>query len=177
VILPAMLIIVVATLMTAVPLRQSSLFLSALRAQGLEYPPSPVRAHLRRVGVAAIMNRSFAPLPAVCSAEAARNALSGRPRWIVVADATDRPLVVLSAGDLQLQLEEGVEQIDLLQIPARRRDVADIDYLATVEEAQTALAAQGAEALCVRRTAAPMRSPVRGIIVQEDIDNYRESAL
>lgn len=177
VILPAMLIIVIATLVSSSALRQPSVFLSTLHAQGLEYPPSPVRAHLRRVGVAAIMNRGFAVLPVLVSPDAARKALGSRPRWIVAEDDAGRPVVVLSAGDLQTALDSADGPIDLLNIPARRRDVADIDYLATVEEAQSALRGRNVEALCVRRTAAPMRSPVRGIVTQEDIDNYQESAL
>ncbi|HEX7037868.1 MAG TPA: chloride channel protein [Pseudomonadales bacterium] len=177
VILPAMLIIVVATLVTSSAFRQPSVFLSSLRAQGLEYPPSPVRAHLRRVGVAAIMNRSFAALPVVCTPDAARKALAAHPRWIVAEDEDGRPLAVLSAGDLQIELDSADGLVDLLQIPARRRDVADIDYLATVEEAQSTLRRRSVEALCVRRTAAPMLSPVRGIVTLEDIDNYQESAL
>jgi chloride channel protein, CIC family len=163
--------------MTSVPFRQKSVFLATLATLGLEYPPSPVRAHLRRVGVAAVMNRSFTRLPEVCSAAEARKALESRPRWIVVEAESGKPRVLLSAGDLQACVDGTADDLHLLQIPARRRDVADIDYLATVEEAQQALRSQGVEALCVRRTSAPMMSPVRGIVLPEDIDNYQESAL
>ena len=57
-----------------------------------------------------------------------------------------------------------------------RRDASDIDYRATVDEAYVMLRSPDVEALCVRRTSAPMIASVRGVIVQEDIDNYRESA-
>ncbi len=59
-----MLILVVATMVTSVLFRQRSVYLSTLTTLGLQYPPNPVRAHLRRAGVAAIMNRSFVAPPA-----------------------------------------------------------------------------------------------------------------
>lgn len=177
VILPAMLVIVVATMVAAVPLRQRSVFLATLSTLGLEYPPNPVRAYLQRAGVASIMNRSFVRLPRTCSRAEAQEALSRRPRWVVVEDDGGRPRAVLGAGDLKAHLDAAdADPVPLMDIPARRRDVAEIDYLATVEQAQAALRKAGVEALCVRRTAAPMIAPVRGVVVQEDIDNYRESA-
>ncbi len=180
VILPAMLIIVVATMTAAVPLRQKPVFLATLETLGLQYPPSPVRLHLQRAGVASIMNRSFVRLPAVCTVDAAREALARQPRFIVVESTTGQVRSVMNAADLGAYLEESetpVEPIRLLEIPGKRRDTADIDYRATVEEAYTALQAPGVEALCVRRTSAPMIAPIRGVIAQEDIDNYRETAL
>ncbi len=87
---------------------------------------------------------------------------------------------MLGAGDLQAYLDEAdaeQQQIDLMAIPAMRRDVASIDSLATVDEAQTALRGAGVEALCVQRASTHLIIPVRGVITQEDIDNYRESAL
>ncbi len=180
VVLPAMLTIVVATMVTSVVFRQRSVFLSTLTTLGLEYPPNPVRAHLRRAGVASIMNRSFVRLPQTCARAQAGEAIAARPRWIVVENGAGEPRCVLGAGDLRAFLDDAgqeVQEIDLMSIPAMRRDLAGIDYLATVDEAQTTLRAAGVEALCVRRTSAPMISPVRGIITQEDIDNYRESAL
>jgi len=187
VILPAMLVIVVATMVTGVTFRQRSVFLATLAAQGLEYPPNPVRAHLQRAGVASIMNRSLARLGEVCSYQEAGKALAGQPRWIVVESRPGQVRCLLNAGDLRNHVEEmktraGAEpepdmQISLLRIPGVRRDTADVDYRATIAEAQALLDAPHVEALCVRSTSAPMIASVRGVIVQENIDNYREAAL
>ncbi|MFW6094670.1 MAG: chloride channel protein [Pseudomonadota bacterium] len=181
VILPAMLIIVVATMIPAVPFRQKPVFLSTLETLGLQYPPSPVTLHLQRAGVASIMSRSFARLPVECTVDQAREALARRPRFIVVELASGQARSVMNAADLRAYLAEsaasGDDKVALLRIPAKRRDAADIDYRATIEEAQIALRAPGVEALCVRRTSAPMIAPIRGVIAQEDIDNYRETAL
>jgi CIC family chloride channel protein len=88
---------------------------------------------------------------------------------------------VLSANDLAAYLEthsasHDDAEVNLLKIPAMRKDVANIDYRATVEEARHALAQIEAEALCVRRQTAPMIEAVMGIITQPDIDNYREAS-
>jgi CIC family chloride channel protein len=179
VISPAMLIIVVATMVAAVPFRQKSVFLSTLAALGLEYPPNPVRAHLQRAGVASIMNRHLARLPETCTRAEARDALSSRPRWVVVESKPGQVRSVLNAGDLAAHIEEQPAEDDapvhLLKIPAKRRDAVDIDYRATIQEAQALLESPDIEAVCVRRTSAPMIASVRGVVIQEDIDNYRET--
>jgi chloride channel protein, CIC family len=177
VILPAMLIIVVATLTTGVPLRQKSVFLTTLEMLNLQYPPSPTSAHLRRAGVAAIMNRQFARLPVTCSATEARAALAGHPRWIVVESEPGDVRCVLGAGDLAEWLNRAAdEDVHLLRIPGNRLNSVDVDDRATIEEAQLRLREHQAEALCVRRASAPMIATVRGVVVQDDIDNYRETA-
>ena len=83
---------------------------------------------------------------------------------------------VLNASDLRIFLETNKERenLNLLDIPGQRLDVADINSRATVQEAQEALNSSAAEALCVRRITAPMIASVLGIITQDDIDNYRE---
>lgn len=181
VILPAMLVIVVATMVTGVTFRQKSVFLSSLSTLGLQYPPNPVRAHLQRAGVGSIMNRSLSRLGERCSAGDARQALASGPRWIVVETEPGQVRCVLNAMDLQAHLEEAEPdddaEVHLLRIPGVRRDAGDIDYRATLEEAYAKLRSPEIEALCVRRTSAPMIASVRGVITQEDIENYRESAV
>jgi len=156
-------------------------FLSNLSTLGLQYPPNPVRAHLQRAGVGSIMNRSLSRLGERCSAGDARQALASGPRWIVVETEPGEVRCVLNAMDLQAHLEEAEPdddaEVHLLRIPGVRRDAGDIDYLATLEEAYAKLRSPEIEALCVRRTSAPMIASVRGVITQEDIDNYRESAV
>ena len=182
VILPAMLIIVVATLVTSVVFRQRSVFLSTLDTLGLSYPPSPVTLHLQRTGVAAIMSRELATLNYRCSHAAIQAALASRPRWIVVETNPGDIRSVLSASDLAAYHEAAATdsaaaeaEVNLLQIPAMRKDVATLDHRATVDEAHQALARVDAEALCVRRTNAPMTEPVMGVITQPDIDTFREA--
>jgi DNA-directed RNA polymerase subunit N (RpoN/RPB10) len=43
----------------------------------------------------------------------------------------------------------------------------------TLAEAQEVLNELGTEALCIRRTTAPLIETVLGVVTQQDIDNYR----
>jgi len=133
------------------------------------------------------MNRALTRLPQLCTVAEARQALEQKPRWVVVEKAPGRIRCVLNATDLLVYLNEEYaptddaepdqeEQIiDLMKIPGQRRDVSNIDYRATVAEAQHAL--RDSEAVCVRRVTAPMIATVLGVITQQDIDNYREADL
>ncbi len=136
-----------------------------------------VTLHMQRAGVAAIMCRELARLSLECSlAQQAREALRDSPRWIVVETAPGDIRCVLNANDLAAYLEEHdpeQPQIDLLRIPAMRKDVVSLDPRATVEQARQILGHAEAEALCVRRISAAMIDAVLGVITQEDIDNYR----
>ncbi len=182
-ILPAMLIVVVATLVSSVIFKQKSVFLSTLETLGLQYPPNPVTLHLQRAGVSAIMNREAVRLARRCSLEQALRATGNSPRWVVVETEPGVFRSVVNGNDLRVHLEtldasqekaeRASEEIDLLGIPAQRLDVADIDYQATIKQAQDAINEPGIEALCVRRTSAPMIRTVLGVITQADIDNYR----
>ena len=197
-VLPAMLIIVVATMVTSVVFKQKGVFLSTLDTLGLQYPPDPITLHLQRAGVGSIMNRDVARLPHICTLHDAKIALAGKPRWIVVETAPGEIRCVLSASDLMVYLEdqdarsaeknsevvdacdneEEAEQpaeVCLLDIPGERKDVVNIDIRATIEQAQQALRDVEAEALCVRRVAAPLIESVLGVITQEDINSYRET--
>ena len=178
IILPAMLIIVVATLTTSEVFKQQSVFLTTLNTLGLQYPPSPVTLQLQKVGVAAIMNRGIARLPETIGVTEAESALEGNPRWVLVEDADGEVKTALSATDLRLFLDDKQGEIDavhLLELPGMRKDTASIDVRATLFEAQQILRNGSAEALCVRRSSAPMIAPIVGVITQDDIDNYRDT--
>jgi len=105
VILPAMVVIVVATMTTSVVFRQRSVFLSSLRTLGLEYTTNPATLHLNRVGVTAVMARAVIRLPSRCGAQQAREALAGNPQWVAVEAEAGQIVSVLRASDLVAFLE------------------------------------------------------------------------
>ena len=173
IILPAMLIIVVATMTARQVFRQRSVFLTTLLAQGLEYPPDPASQHLLRAAVASIMERQFVRLADVVQADVATEALAQRPFWIVIEDADGSVRCLLNAVDLSNHLESSTDtEIDLMALPGERKDTGRIDVRATLHEAYGQLEHSGVEALCVCRTVAPMITPIVGILTREDIDAY-----
>jgi CIC family chloride channel protein len=177
IILPAMLVIVAATLTTSEVFRQRSMFLTTLRTLGLQYPPDPVSLHLQRAAVASLMERDFKRLGDVVLASDAREALVNDPRWVIVESGDGELLCVMNASDLGAFVEERFPdqdeaEIELMRVPGMRKDVASIDIQATLAEAVERLEKTGVEALCVTRTTAPMITPVVGVLTRAHIDEY-----
>ena len=176
IILPAMLVIVLATLTASQVFRQRSVFLSTLDTLGLQYPPNPVSLHLQRAGVASLMHRDFVRLPAIMEPGQARLALQQQLKWVVVEASDGAPRCVLYASDLDIFMDQhhkdSQEPVDLMKLPGMRKDVDVIDIRATLQQALDQFRATGVEALCVTRTAAPLITPIVGIVTREDIDRY-----
>ncbi|MBK1874127.1 chloride channel protein [Marinobacter sp. 1-3A] len=182
IILPGMLVITTATLITSEAFGKKSLFLTVLKSQGLSYQSSPVIQALRRVSVAATMDKSILRINRHLTAEEARKALQAEPKWLIV-DGKNGPTALLPAVDLARYLEdsaeaasnetdEPVESIDLMDIPAHRRDIAPVQYQATLEEAMHEFENTSAEALYVQRHVAPMIQRVYGVVLKSDIESY-----
>ncbi|WP_100639298.1 chloride channel protein [Marinobacter salexigens] len=182
IILPGMLVITTATLITSEAFGKKSLFLTVLKSQGLSYQNSPVIQALRRVSVAAIMDKGILRINRHLTVEEARKALQAEPKWLIV-DGKNGPTALLPAVDLARYLEdaaealsgdtgEPVESIDLIDIPAHRRDIAPVQYQATLEEAMHEFENTSAEALYVQRLVAPMIQRVYGVVLKSDIESY-----
>jgi len=182
IILPGMLIITTASLVTSEAFGKKSLFLTILKSQGLSYQNSPVIQALRRVSVGAIMDRSIFRTERELTTEEARKALKAEPKWLLV-EGKQGPTALLPAVDLARYLEdcekeaeeedrEPPKTIDLLAIPANRRDVAPVQYQATLEQALQEFDTTQAEALYVQRHVAPMIQRVYGIVLKSHIESY-----
>ena len=182
IILPGMLMITTASLVTSEAFGKKSLFLTILKSQGLSYQNSPVIQALRRVSVGAIMERNILRTERALTLEEAKKALKSEPKWLLV-EGSNGPTALLPAVDLarfpenteKQAAEEGTElpeSIDLMEIPANRRDVAPVQYQATLEEALQQFDSTQAEALYVQRHVAPMIQRVYGVVLQTDIESY-----
>ncbi|SHK01620.1 chloride channel protein, CIC family [Marinobacter antarcticus] len=182
IILPGMLIITTSTLITSEAFGKKSLFLTVLKSQGLSYQSSPVIQALRRISVAAIMDKSILRIDRHLTSEEARKALKAEPKWLLV-EGSNGPTSLFPAVDLARYLEdsekmatgEGTdppESIDLMDIPANRREIAPVQYQATLEEALNEFETTNAEALYVQRHVAPMILRVYGVVLKSDIESY-----
>ena len=182
-ILPAMVIIVVATLVTSQVFKQQSVFITTLNTLGLQYPPNPVTLHMQRVGVTAIMDRSVRRVSAELDADVARDIVANPPSWLVVDDRDGNPAAVLNPSDLAAFMTDriegedteggGAERVHLLRLPGQRMDVTTIGSEATVMQVQDKLNRTQAEACCITRTTAPMINPIVGVVTRNHIENYR----
>lgn len=174
-ILPGMLGVVAATIVGGRIYRRESLFHILLRERGMDYRSDPLSRSLRRVGVAAVMNRNIVVLPREVDGEAVDQALNKEPTWILIAEAQE-PITALAGVDLAHARKQSpqAQSLDLQALPAERRSLVSVDVRATLEEARRRLNESGADMVCVVNRNVPGVARVYGVLGQSDIDSsYR----
>ncbi|MEN8180595.1 MAG: chloride channel protein [Pseudomonadota bacterium] len=175
VVMPGMLAIVVASLTSSELFHKKSLFITLLQASGLDYRTDPVMQSLRRVGVASIMNRDFLRCSSLLTRDSASRILEQTPEWILIDIQGATSVTLMPGVDLAHNIEEGNEdELDLMEIPARRYQLTNISMLATLQEASEKLQESGAEALYVERIGRHRSVTIQGILTREQIESaYR----
>ena len=170
-ILPAMLAVVSANITAREIFHQDSVFAMLMRDAGLDYRNDPISQSLRRTGVASVMNRSFVESEAEVDLESARGLLEATPQWIIVRSGEDNR-TLLPAADLARFLEDHeASTIQLMEIPAQRRELATIHMQASLQEARVILEESGAEAVYVRRQIAPLTYRTFGVLLRQDVES------
>jgi len=178
--LPTMLMIITSSLIASHFFKQRSVFQTILQAQGLDYQAEPVTMALRRVSVGAIMERNLVRSDPIVSWQESQQLLQNSPKWIII-NGEEKPLAALPGAELARHLEEleskpdfvaDQQQIDLIRIPAQRKDLASLHVQATLEEALQRFSSEGVDALYVERTSAPMIKPIIGVITRADINGF-----
>jgi H+/Cl- antiporter ClcA len=177
IIMPGMVVIITASLTASELFRKESLFITMLKASGMDYSTTPVVQALRRIGVAGTMSKSCLRTQSMIDRHAAEGLLKEKPAWLII-DAGKEPHTLLRAADLANYLDasqpDETGSIDLMEIPGQRYDLVPIHLQATLQEAQEQLKNSSAEALYVQRETAPGIHRVYGILTQEMIDaTYR----
>jgi H+/Cl- antiporter ClcA len=175
IILPGMLALISGALVSREVFGRESVYVELMRASGLDYRHNPLAQTLRRIGVASVMDRKFETLPMKVMRTTATASLASEPRWVLV-NVENRPASLLPAADLVRYLQENRdgETINLNEIPAERREIAPVDFQATLQEALRLLDTTRAEALFVTRRTIPGIERVYGILTREGIErSYR----
>ena len=175
IIFPGMLAIVFANIIVFERFKLDSIFLTLLRARGLDYRNDPVSQALRRISVVKAMQRNFVILTETISAEGAKHALANNPQWIIIQQK-DTPSFLLPAADLARALEESEEdEINLLKIPASRQNLTKASLHDSLQEALNALNTHHCEALYITRITAPMVERTYGVLTRQDIESHYQS--
>jgi len=176
VVMPGMLAIVVANLTASELFGKESIFITLLRSSGFDYRTSPVLQALRRIGVGSAMNESFAQHDRAILRGEAEMLLAEKPEWLLIKEQGD-PLALMPAVDLAHYIEnaEGAEgeedEIDLMEIPARRDQIAPIHLQASLQEALEMLNEQSVESLYVESNTAVSRHRIYGILTRKDVES------
>lgn len=175
IVLPAMLAIVSACLVSRLLFKQESIFLTLIKARGLDYEEHPVAQAMRRINVRKAMDREVVTSPASVSRYAAEQLLQTSPHWILIDNPDKTARQLLPARDLATALERlpaEQSELDLNEIPANRRRAEVIDIRASLQDAAQILDQADSDALYVVTHHRQPDGPVLGILTHEDIEQH-----
>ena len=187
IILPGMLAVIIASMTTFHVFRKESVFITLLKARGLDYQNDPVTQSLRRVGVASVMNTNFGYVTSRVSVSEARQALAESPEWLLIRDSeSSDPEHIILAADLVRHINSvedearqqsdrpdiADEEVHLMEIPAQRYDVSRIHIQATLQEALEVLKQSNTNFLFVVESAGVNKNKVSGVVSREAINSF-----
>ena len=170
---PDMLAVIAAYSISRQIFGQQSVFVTLLRARGLEYHNDPVSQSLRRIGVGAAMDRSVATLPRRALRMRVMEVLAEQPRWVLLRDA-GMPTVLVPIAEIERRAKDqvGESEVELVDVPESGVRVAPIELQATLKEALETMAKNGAQALYVAQQTVPGVERIYGVLTREDIERY-----
>jgi CIC family chloride channel protein len=187
IILPGMIAVITASLITRVVFGKSSIYQHLMLAHGLDYRNSSLAKALRRIGVASVMERNIIQQPRMISRVDAEQILKLEPRWILLThEDNERKTCLLPATDLARHLSElkenelseqanaSEQNLDLLKIPAKRLDTAGTTIIATLQEAHELMQSEQCNVLFIRGAHGESKRRIYGVITREHIESsYR----
>ncbi len=172
IILPGMLAIVGASLVSSQVFGQQSVFLMLARLRGLDYEDSPLAQALRRVSVLKAMDRNIVHCEPCLTREQADELLRRHPHWFVYSCDCERAQV-LPPADLAIHVEQGEqERLDLESLPAQRREAVTIDMRASLQDALARMREADTDVVCVVDQSHGACNTIFGILTLEDIEEH-----
>ena len=186
IILPGMVTVISAYLVTRVVFGKSSIYRHLMLAKGLDYRNSPLSKALRRVGVASVMDRNIIQRNRNIDHDDATQILKQEPRWILlVSQKESRKASLIPATDLARYLSQtntqkekteptNASDIDLAKIPAKRVETSQVTMIATLQEALETMNSEQCDALFITGAHGNSKSKIFGVITREHIESsYR----
>ena len=175
IIFPGMLAVVSANLTAQEFFKSESVFLSQFKQFGLDYRNDPIAQHLRRISLESVLNKAFVISEPVIDRELALTHLKGNPDWLLIRRPEGSNLL-MPAADLARHLEKEVdEKVDLMEIPAKRRQLASVSLQSTLQHAQQLINDSDVEALYAITRIGRSADRIEGVITPEDIEKQYRS--
>ena len=181
ILLPGMLAVVTATLVSRSGFGKYSIYQHLLRAQGTDYRNSSLAIALRKVGVASVMDRNFIQQSPRLTMEDCMDLLKQEPSWLLVVDQEQKHRTcILPATDIARHLgdlddeQNDADYVNLLTIPAKRLDTHAITIIATLQEAHEMMLAEHVEVLYVTGAHGSSKNRIYGVLTRHHIEaSYR----
>ncbi|WP_207063286.1 chloride channel protein [Motiliproteus sp. SC1-56] len=169
VVFPGMVAVLTATILHRHYCRDGSIFQALLLLRNLDWRRPPMDQALDRAAVSEVMHTGFIRHPRLVTQSAAWQLLSHGSDWILVEDE-GQTVAAMSSMDLQafLHQEQETPELDLMAIPAQRRDLALLSLHATLAEALRSLDEANVDAAWVR----DHRGKSQGLLLREDIEHF-----
>ncbi|MCV6588830.1 MAG: chloride channel protein [Marinobacterium sp.] len=167
IILPGMIAIVTGNVTVRYLFHLPSMFITVLRAQGLDYRHQPLTQALSRAAVGSLMTKDFIQSTKQVRYDDACN-LTRQPERLLI-DFEGNP-VLLSRRDLKqwLKRHPEIEMVDLCEVPARRDELADISSRATLKEALDRMNDRSVNTLYVQDN----EQKIIGLLGREQLEAY-----
>ncbi|WP_353248243.1 chloride channel protein [Salinisphaera sp. T31B1] len=176
-VLPGMLVVIAALVVSRRIAVADSLFRLLLRRRGLDYRNDPISQYLRRASVLSSMNRRFRIVERRIDRATIAEILENNIDWLLIRAGENRASL-MRPGDVARFLNQednaDVSEIDLMEIPGRRADAYPIHVRASLQEAFDQISRNEADALIVERSSAGGRTITYGVLTREAVDgSYR----
>ncbi len=181
IIFPGMLAVVSANIAAKEFFGQESVYLRQMSSIGLDYHHDPLSQSLRRRAVGSIMDPSFCLLSPLVNRSQAEKLLSEeQPQWLIINREEGK--LLMPAADLARELEKESlkedEEIDLLEIPSKRMELASVRQQSTLQQAFRILNDTDAEALYVIRPLGAAADRIYGVVTPQHIEkSYQLSSV
>jgi CIC family chloride channel protein len=178
-----MIAVVVGNLVVSQIFKQRSIFHSQLYSKGLDLKINPLSQHLRRIGVAGLMDRKVIVQDnKMITLTKANQLLSNTPTWLLIRQKNERAFLMLATDLARYILEKRAQQqinelkdegmIDLLAIPANRQNIASVYLQANLEEALDTMEREAVKVVYIFRTLSPTAHKIYGIVSKRSIESY-----
>ncbi|MBS61446.1 chloride channel protein [Salinisphaera sp.] len=176
-VLPGMLVVIAALVVSRRISVSESLFRLLLRRRGLDYRNDPISQYLRRASVLSAMNRRFRIVEPKIDRAALDEILENKIDWLLIRSREQRASL-MRPGDvarfLNQEENDDIEEVDLYKIPGKRMDAYSIHVRASLQEAFDMVNRNEAEALIVERNVVGSNAITYGVLTREAIDGtYR----
>ncbi len=170
IILPGMLAVIASGLTASEIFGRTSIFLTLMRARGLEYRSDPVTQALQRVGIASIMNTRFIIWPPLISRDDLKAIIRGEAVWLLIEDE-HQIIALIDISKLEQMLKEKQDdQFNLMEIDIPRIKVARVHLQATLQEAREVFNRDDTDALYVQRRLGNGFMRTFGVVLPQDIE-------
>ena len=181
IILPGMLVVIIAGLTSSHLFKQQGIFLTLLRARGLDIRHDAIAQSLRRHGVASAMSRAYICVERKITADQAQDILRKKFHWIVI-QKDGKPDAIMPTTELELLLNMEVDNsnqentgqgiIDLMEIPGKRLDCTPVSKRATLHQALETMDEHNMDAVYISGDVEDGDHMIQGLITRRMLELY-----